>query len=66
MFIPCWNSLYYFTSRQIEQILGDKSEALPGEERVAALTAGDRTHWANARMKLFSKGPNKVNNHCKL
>ncbi|XP_026471172.1 carnitine O-palmitoyltransferase 1, liver isoform [Ctenocephalides felis] len=45
---------------QIEQILADKSEALPGEERVAALTAGDRTHWANARMKLFSKGPNKV------
>lgn len=45
----------------MEQILADKSEALPGEERVAALTAGDRTHWANARMKLFSKGPNKVN-----
>lgn len=28
--------------QQMERILADKSEPLPGEERLAALTAGDR------------------------
>ncbi|XP_041795092.1 carnitine O-palmitoyltransferase 1, liver isoform isoform X1 [Chelmon rostratus] len=45
--------------QQMERILADKSEPLPGEERVAALTAGDRTPWANARDKFFSRGKNK-------
>lgn len=47
-------------SRQIQQILDDKSEPLPGEEKLAALTAGDRTHWANIRRMLFSRGVNKT------
>ena len=31
----------------------------PGEEELAALTAGDRTPWAIARKKYFSSGFNK-------
>lgn len=46
--------------RQIEHILKDKSEPLPGEERVAVLTASDRTEWANVRRIYFNKGPNKI------
>ncbi|XP_064215846.1 carnitine O-palmitoyltransferase 1, liver isoform isoform X1 [Tribolium castaneum] len=45
---------------QIEQILNDKSEPLPGEEKLAALTAGERTHWANVRRMFFTKGVNKT------
>ncbi|KAI4470728.1 carnitine o-acyltransferase [Holotrichia oblita] len=45
---------------QIQQVLDDKSEPLPGEEKLAALTAGDRSHWAHVRRNLFNKGPNKV------
>lgn len=45
--------------QQMERILADKSEPLPGEERLAALTAGDRTPWANARETYFSRGKNK-------
>ena len=35
------------------------SEPLAGEEKLAALTAGYRTHWAETRRKFFSKGVNK-------
>ncbi|XP_003967444.2 carnitine O-palmitoyltransferase 1, liver isoform isoform X1 [Takifugu rubripes] len=45
--------------QQMERILADQSEPLPGEERLAALTAGDRTPWANARDTYFSRGKNK-------
>ncbi|KAK9738042.1 Carnitine O-palmitoyltransferase N-terminus [Popillia japonica] len=45
---------------QIQQVLDDKSEPLPGEEKLAALTAGDRSHWAQIRRNLFNKGANKV------
>lgn len=45
--------------QQMERILADKSEPLPGEERLAALTAGDRTPWAKAREMFFSRGKNK-------
>ncbi|CAH1130070.1 unnamed protein product [Ceutorhynchus assimilis] len=44
---------------QIEQILKDQSEPQPGEEKLAALTAGVRTHWAHVREQYFSKGVNK-------
>ncbi|CAG9856114.1 unnamed protein product [Phyllotreta striolata] len=46
--------------RQIEQILCNESEPLPGEEKLAALTAGDRTHWGTVRAQLFNKGVNKT------
>ncbi|XP_035520365.1 carnitine O-palmitoyltransferase 1, liver isoform isoform X1 [Morone saxatilis] len=45
--------------QQMERILADQSEPLPGEERLAALTAGERTPWANARETYFSRGKNK-------
>lgn len=40
--------------------MNDKSEPLPGEEQLAALTAGERTHWANVRRMFFSRGVNKT------
>ncbi|KAK7891731.1 hypothetical protein WMY93_023694 [Mugilogobius chulae] len=45
--------------QQMERILADTSEPLPGEEKLAALTAGDRTPWAKARKSYFSRGKNK-------
>ncbi|XP_029008376.1 carnitine O-palmitoyltransferase 1, liver isoform isoform X2 [Betta splendens] len=45
--------------QQMERILADESEPLPGEEQLAALTAGDRTPWAKARETYFSRGKNK-------
>nr|XP_046250359.1 carnitine O-palmitoyltransferase 1, liver isoform isoform X1 [Scatophagus argus]XP_046250360.1 carnitine O-palmitoyltransferase 1, liver isoform isoform X1 [Scatophagus argus] len=45
--------------QQMERILADKSDPLPGEEKLAALTAGDRTPWAKARDTYFSRGKNK-------
>ncbi|XP_039988326.1 carnitine O-palmitoyltransferase 1, liver isoform isoform X2 [Xiphias gladius] len=45
--------------QQMERILADKSEPFPGEERLAALTAGDRTPWAKARETYFNRGKNK-------
>lgn len=47
----------YFS--QIETILRDTSEPSVGEEHLAALTAGERTHWALTRQQFFSKGVNK-------
>lgn len=40
--------------------MNDKSESCPGEEKLAVLTAGERTHWASARRHFFNKGVNKV------
>ncbi|XP_034541501.1 carnitine O-palmitoyltransferase 1, liver isoform [Notolabrus celidotus] len=45
--------------QQMERILADQSEPLPGEEKLASLTAGARTPWANARETYFSRGKNK-------
>lgn len=45
---------------QLEQILNTKAAPTDGEEYLASLTAWDRTKWANAREKYFSKGANKV------
>ncbi|XP_048265673.1 carnitine O-palmitoyltransferase 1, liver isoform isoform X1 [Bombus terrestris] len=45
---------------QMQQILDDKSEPSEGEEKLAALTAGERTAWAIAREEFFSKGVNKA------
>ncbi|XP_056138673.1 carnitine O-palmitoyltransferase 1, liver isoform isoform X2 [Lampris incognitus] len=45
--------------QQMERILAEKSEPLPGEEALAALTAGERTPWAKARDTYFSRGKNK-------
>ncbi|XP_014600783.1 PREDICTED: carnitine O-palmitoyltransferase 1, liver isoform isoform X3 [Polistes canadensis] len=45
---------------QIQQILKDKSEPAESEEKLAALTAGERKPWAEARNEHFSKGVNKI------
>lgn len=45
---------------QLEQILSSNETPTHGEEFVAALTAWDRSKWAAAREKYFSKGANKV------
>ncbi|NXQ28940.1 CPT1B palmitoyltransferase, partial [Alaudala cheleensis] len=45
---------------QFQRILEDPSPPQPGEERLAALTAGERVPWAEARARFFSRGPNKV------
>lgn len=45
--------------QQMERILADTSEPMPGEEKLAALTAGDRTPWAKGRETFFSRGKNK-------
>ncbi|XP_034978519.1 carnitine O-palmitoyltransferase 1, liver isoform isoform X2 [Zootoca vivipara] len=45
--------------QQMQRILDDKSEPQPGEEKLAALTAGDRVPWAKARQTYFARGKNK-------
>uniref|UniRef100_A0A8U8CJG9 Carnitine O-palmitoyltransferase 1, muscle isoform n=1 Tax=Geospiza parvula TaxID=87175 RepID=A0A8U8CJG9_GEOPR len=45
---------------QFQRILEDPSPPQPGEERLAALTAGERVPWAEARARFFSRGPNKA------
>ncbi|XP_030053832.1 palmitoyl thioesterase CPT1C isoform X1 [Microcaecilia unicolor] len=43
---------------QFQRILDDESPALPGEMKLAALTAGNRTFWAKARKAYFRNGKN--------
>ncbi|NWI90320.1 CPT1A palmitoyltransferase, partial [Pitta sordida] len=45
--------------QQMQRILDDNSEPQSGEEKLAALTAGDRVPWAKARQAYFSRGKNK-------
>lgn len=45
---------------QIQQILDNDSIPSEGEEKLAALTAGERTTWAQARAEFFAKGVNKA------
>ncbi|KAJ8388621.1 hypothetical protein AAFF_G00131860 [Aldrovandia affinis] len=45
---------------QFQRILDDPAEPRPGELKLAALTAGKRVPWAQARLKYFSQGPNKA------
>ncbi|XP_061493933.1 carnitine O-palmitoyltransferase 1, muscle isoform [Rhineura floridana] len=49
---------------QFQRILDDPSPPQPGELKLAALTAGDRCSWAEARAKYFSRGRNKVSLDC--
>ncbi|XP_028162157.1 carnitine O-palmitoyltransferase 1, liver isoform [Ostrinia nubilalis] len=49
---------------QIQQILDDDSEPVVGEERLAALTAGERSHWAHIRQTMFNRGHNRTSLHC--
>ncbi|XP_076023648.1 carnitine O-palmitoyltransferase 1, liver isoform isoform X2 [Genypterus blacodes] len=44
---------------QIQKILDDLSPPQPGEDRLGALTAGDRIPWSQVRKQHFSSGVNK-------
>ncbi|XP_061195798.1 carnitine O-palmitoyltransferase 1, liver isoform-like isoform X1 [Saccostrea echinata] len=46
--------------KSIQQILDDDSTPAPGEEHLAALTAGDRVPWYQAREEYFRKGKNRA------
>lgn len=48
---------------QLQHILDNKATPLPGEMHVAALTASDRTKWAEARQTFFAKGVNRTALH---
>jgi len=45
---------------QIQKIIDDTKEPSESEKHIAALTAGDRVPWAQARNKYFSKGINRT------
>ncbi|KAM9177402.1 carnitine O-palmitoyltransferase 1, muscle isoform [Dugong dugon] len=45
---------------QFQRILDDPSPPQPGVEKLAALTAGGRVEWAEARQAFFSHGKNKA------
>lgn len=45
---------------QLERIVQDTTPPSEGEEHLAALTANNRTLWAEAREKYFSEGVNKL------
>ncbi|KAG9475733.1 hypothetical protein GDO78_003900 [Eleutherodactylus coqui] len=45
--------------QQMQRIIEDKSQPQPGEETLAALTAGDRVPWAKARKDYFGNGKNR-------
>nr|XP_057917356.1 carnitine O-palmitoyltransferase 1, liver isoform-like isoform X1 [Doryrhamphus excisus] len=49
---------------QIQRILDDPSSPCAGEEKLGALTAGERVPWAQARSKYFSSGINKRSLDC--
>lgn len=52
-------NLTSWCSRQMQAILNDDSQPVEGEERLAALTAGDRSHWAHTRLEHFFRGTNR-------
>ncbi|XP_051818522.1 carnitine O-palmitoyltransferase 1, muscle isoform isoform X2 [Antechinus flavipes] len=45
---------------QFQRILDDTCPIQPGEEKLAALTAGGRVQWAEARQTYFNTGKNKA------
>ena len=50
---------YVAVFSQLDEIIRDSSEPSYGEEHLAALTAGERTVWADARETFFSTGVNR-------
>ncbi|KAA0701495.1 Carnitine O-palmitoyltransferase 1, liver isoform [Triplophysa tibetana] len=49
---------------QIQKILDDPSPPFPGEDKLGALTAGNRVPWARVRKQYFSSGVNKKSLDC--
>lgn len=56
----CCMYIFILFYSQIQQILDNQSTPSEGEEKLAALTAGERTVWAQSRQEHFSKGVNKA------
>lgn len=46
--------------QQMQYILDHETTSINGEEKLAALTATDRTTWAKARKDFFFKGTNRM------
>lgn len=49
-----------FVFRQLDEIIRDTTVPEFGEEHLAALTAGERTSWADIRQTYFSTGINRA------
>ena len=45
---------------QLNDIIQDTTPPSPGEEHLAALTAGERTTWCETREKFFHAGVNRT------
>lgn len=66
----CWFKLPIHSGKRLyepaelqlafQEILDSELRPAPGEDKLAALTAGERTHWAVTRRKYFSNGSNKT------
>jgi len=50
--------IWFFS--QLDEIIRDSTDPAYGEEHLAALTAGERTLWAEARQTYFSSGVNRT------
>lgn len=53
-------SICLLLNRQLDEIVRDTTTPDFGEEHLAALTAGERTSWANTRETYFSTGINRI------
>lgn len=58
--MPKFYNNFLLNYRQYERILADESVPEKGEATLGALTAGERTPWAEARNKFFSRGVNNA------
>ena len=60
--LPPSFSLYEPAELQLafQEILDSELKPAAGEDKLAALTAGERTHWAVTRRKYFRNGTNKT------
>ena len=52
--------VYLWCFSLFQQIINDGTAPCKGEEKLAALTAADRTPWAKARQRFFNSGVNKA------
>ncbi|KAI1727732.1 choline/Carnitine o-acyltransferase domain-containing protein [Ditylenchus destructor] len=69
----CWYKLSIHNGKRLlepaelqvafQEILDSSEEPAPGEKELAALTAGERVHWAVTRRKYFGSGVNKSSLH---
>jgi carnitine O-palmitoyltransferase 1 len=50
---------YFLMFRQLDEIIRDPTPPAIGEEHLAALTAGERPLWAEARETYFRSGVNR-------